>query len=67
MKKVGCITFHASHNYGSVLQASALQEFVKQKLENIEYKIINLRTKRQKGIYSVFQKAQASSIEYLFY
>lgn len=62
MKKVGCITFHASHNYGSVLQAYALQEFVKQNFENIEYKIINLRTKRQKGIYSVFPKD--SSIKY---
>lgn len=62
MKKIGCITFHASHNYGSVLQAYALQEFVKQNFENIEYKIINLRTKRQKGIYSVFPKG--SSIKY---
>ena len=27
-KKVGIITFHASHNYGSMLQAYALQETV---------------------------------------
>ena len=26
--KVGVITFHASHNYGSVLQAYALQQTV---------------------------------------
>ena len=29
MKKVGIITFHASHNYGSMLQAYALQQVVK--------------------------------------
>lgn len=28
MKKVGIITFHASHNYGSMLQAYALQQTV---------------------------------------
>ena len=28
MKKVGIITFHASHNYGSMLQAYALQQVV---------------------------------------
>ena len=27
-KKVGIITFHASHNYGSMLQAYALQQVV---------------------------------------
>ena len=29
MKKIGVITFHASYNYGSNLQAYALQEYVK--------------------------------------
>lgn len=62
MKKVGCITFHASHNYGSVLQAYALQEFVKNNFNDIEYKIINLRTQRQKDIYSVFPKT--ASLKY---
>lgn len=62
MKKVGCITFHASHNYGSVLQAYALQEFVKNNFKDIEYKIINLRTQRQKDIYSVFPKS--ASLKY---
>ena len=27
-RKVGIITFHASHNYGSMLQAYALQQTV---------------------------------------
>lgn len=49
MKKVGIITFHASHNYGSMLQAYALQQTVL----GLGYKceIINFRTKRQKSIY----------------
>ena len=58
MKKIATITFHASYNYGSCLQAYALQEYVK-KLFNgqCEYRIINLRTQIQKDMYkSVFEK-----------
>ena len=69
MKKIGTITFHASHNYGSSLQAYALQEYVKKLCKNnIEYKIINLRTKVQKEIYTnVFeQKNWKSYIKRLF-
>ena len=48
-KKVGIITFHASHNYGSMLQAYALQQTVL----NLGYEcdIINFRTSRQKKYY----------------
>lgn len=58
MKKIGTITFHSSYNYGSHLQAYALQEFVKKiSDEPIEYKIINLRTDIQKDMYkNVFEK-----------
>lgn len=52
MKKVGIITFHASHNYGSMLQAYALQQTVL-KL-GYECEIINLRTLIQRKIYSPF-------------
>lgn len=45
--KIGCITFHASHNYGSNLQAYALQQYVKS-IADVDYEIINLRTKIQK-------------------
>lgn len=46
--KIGILTFHASHNYGSMLQAYALQKT----LRKIGYssEIINLRTKIQKGL-----------------
>lgn len=50
-KSVGIITFHASHNYGSMLQAYALQRVITDIGLNCE--IINLRTVRQKAYYSV--------------
>lgn len=51
-KKIAAITFHSSYNYGSVLQAYALQEFVKKEFgKYFDYKIINLRTDRQKEFY----------------
>lgn len=49
MIKTGTVTFHASHNYGAVLQAYALQRY----LLSLGYKneIINLRTKTLKEIF----------------
>lgn len=48
--KTATITYHASHNYGSMLQAYALQRtIIKLGHEN---EIINLRTERQKNLYS---------------
>ncbi|MCU6771238.1 Polysaccharide pyruvyl transferase [uncultured Bacteroides sp.] len=55
MKKVGIITFHASHNYGSMLQAYALQHIV----QNLGYdcEIINFRSLSQKEMYKpIFMK-----------
>lgn len=49
-KKVGIITFHASHNFGSMLQAYALQQIILQM--GFDCKIINFRTKRQKDFYT---------------
>lgn len=51
MKKVGIITFHASHNYGSNLQAYALQKKISEL--GYECEIINFRTKKQKELYKV--------------
>lgn len=49
MKKIGILTFHAPHNYGSMLQAWALQRY----LTSCGYEVedINLRTKSQKRMY----------------
>lgn len=44
-KKIGIITFHASHNYGSMLQAYALQQTVLEM--GLDCEIINYRTKIQ--------------------
>lgn len=50
-KKIATITYHASYNYGSNLQAFALQEKVKMMIPNCQYSIINLRTPIQKNMY----------------
>lgn len=52
MKSVGIITFHASHNYGSMLQAYALQQTVKSL--GFDCRIINLRTPVQRQFYKPF-------------
>lgn len=58
MKRIATITFHSSYNYGSNLQAYALQEYIKKICNgNCEYKIINLRTDIQKQMYKTcFEK-----------
>lgn len=60
-KKVGIITFHAAHNYGSMLQSYALQQVVTQLGYDCE--IINLRTKIQKKYYTPAHKGGKSFIE----
>lgn len=52
MKTVGIITFHACHNYGSMLQNYAMQQVLKR----LGYSpvTINYRTKQQKEQYSPF-------------
>ncbi|WP_288205510.1 polysaccharide pyruvyl transferase family protein [uncultured Parabacteroides sp.] len=47
--KTATITFHAAHNYGSMLQAYALQQIILRLGHSNE--IINLRTERQKQLY----------------
>ncbi len=57
MKRVGILTFHASHNYGSMLQNFALQRIISSlsTLENeIDVETINFRTEKQKELYRYF-------------
>lgn len=63
MKKISTITFHAAYNFGSNLQAYALQEYVKKICKDeCEYKIINLRTNKQKDMYkNCFEKNDAKN------
>ena len=48
--KIGLFTFHAAHNYGSVLQAYATQNFIKKC--GFECEIINYRMPNQKKFYN---------------
>lgn len=51
MKRIAQLTFHASHNYGSVLQAYALSKQLQ--LIGYETEFINLRPQSQKDAYQV--------------
>lgn len=55
--KTATITFHASHNYGSMLQAYALQQVLKNKI-GVENEILNLRTAVQRAVYPDPSKVQ---------
>lgn len=60
MKKVAMITYHASHNNGSFLQAYALQTYISS-LEGYSCEIIDFRSPAQKRLYSVFKKINKPS------
>ena len=63
MKKIGCLTFHSSYNYGSALQAYALQTVFCKLTGEVEYKIINYRTLTQKKLYeNCFEKNNFKSL-----
>lgn len=53
--KIGILSFHAAHNYGSMLQNYALQQAIK--TINPEYDVItiNLRNKVQEDMYNLFK------------
>ena len=52
--KIGILTFHCAYNYGAVLQAYALQEFLKSKGYSVE--IINYRPKYLLTGYRLFHR-----------
>lgn len=54
MNRIGLLTFHASHNCGSMLQTYALQHTVKEMGNEIE--IIDFSNKGQKELYNIFYK-----------
>lgn len=68
MKKIGQLTFHASHNYGSVLQAYALSR----QLQLMGYKteFINMRPQTQRDAYRIIRKSDRGihkDFRYLIY
>lgn len=54
MRKIGQLTFHGAHNYGSVLQAYALSKELQ--IMGHETEFINLRPKSQKAMYKVIRE-----------
>lgn len=50
---IGLITYHSAYNFGSILQAYATQEIVKELFGNC--KVINYRTDEQKRVYAIFK------------
>lgn len=60
-KKIGIVTFHRSHNCGSILQAYAMQETSKKYGYNAEF--IDFSTKGQKELYSVFRPLRFGSFK----
>lgn len=58
MKKVGLITYHASHNMGSMLQTYAMQYILRERFE-LEVEIINFSNKKQQELYSLINKERS--------
>lgn len=56
--KIGTLTFHGAHNYGSVLQAYALQEVIDGLVGKDNHEIINLRKQSQKDYYGIYNKGK---------
>ncbi len=53
--KIGIVTFHNAHNYGAVLQAWSLQEYLKQQGHEVE--IVNLRLPTIDKLYQLTYKS----------
>lgn len=49
--KIGIITFHGAYNFGSVLQAYALQTYLENYSKDMQCEIINYRSQIQRGLY----------------
>lgn len=52
--KIGLITFSRAHNYGSILQAYALQKYLNDKFCN-SCEILDFSNEKQKKMYSIFK------------
>lgn len=67
MKTIYCLTFHSSYNYGSALQTYALKNYILNNF-NVDYKLINLRTQKQKDLYkTIYDYSSYKSIYSRFF
>ena len=55
MKRIGILSFHGAHNYGSMLQNYALQQAIKSLSTDYDPVTINLRNKVQDDMYNIFK------------
>lgn len=55
MKKIGILTYHTSHNIGSMLQSYALQTYLEKKY-NCKVEFIDYSSPAQQNMYSIFPK-----------
>jgi len=64
--KIGILTFHTPINYGAVLQAYALQKFLK--LQYSQYTICNIDFKTEEHIkrYNIFAPLRRNVIKYIY-
>ena len=60
IQKIGILTFHASHNYGSMLQAYALQTYLQR--QGYEVRIINFRSFAQRALYPKPKRANVDEL-----
>ncbi|MBP5772762.1 MAG: polysaccharide pyruvyl transferase family protein [Eubacterium sp.] len=54
--KIGILTFHNSDNYGSVLQAYALRNYITKTFPNDECEIVNYVAPNQNDLYALYLK-----------
>lgn len=68
MKRIGILSFHGAHNYGSMLQNYALQRAIKSLSNDYDPITINLRNKAQDDMYNIFKplKNYQDKRRYLF-
>ena len=60
IRKIGILTFHASHNYGSMLLTYALQTCLKR--QGYEAKVINYRSFAQRALYPKPKRANVDEL-----
>lgn len=60
MKRIGSLTFHRAGNYGSALQAYALQKFLQQIAdasgEQIDHRVIDIEPCAQRELYALYKR-----------
>ncbi len=58
IKKIGLLTYHASHNMGSMLQAYAMQNILRTRFSG-DVEIINFSTKKQQEMYGIYDSSKS--------